>query len=410
MLSKLGFSRVLLLQGPMGPFFARLARELRALGVDVHKINLNAGDGFYYPSGTAYRGDLVGWPGFLESYLREKRIDGVLLFGDGRPYHRAAIEVARALGIEVYVFEEGYLRPDWITLERQGVNGYSTLPRDPAFYAQVDDTLPRERPIPVGKTFRYGAWHSTIYSLAMTLGFFLYPDYVHHRPLNAWAETYRWLRGGVRKLWFKWKERNLLATLTRDHSKRFFLVALQVHCDYQLWHSKFRSVEEFIEHVVSSFAAHAPKENLLVIKHHPMDRPYRDYSAFMQELRVRYQLGSRLVYVHDLHLPTLLKHALGSVMINSTVGIQSLHVGTPVKVLGAAVYDMPGLTYQGPLDAFWSDQGTVDEQLYRRFRAYLLRTNQNNGNFYKRLPSVRTPTGVRWLSVLLIGLLRIGAS
>ena len=58
-------------------------------------------------------------------------IDLVFLFGDCRPIHRAAHDVATAMGIDVGVFEEGYLRPDFITLERHGVNGNSLRRYDP---------------------------------------------------------------------------------------------------------------------------------------------------------------------------------------------------------------------------------------------------------------------------------------
>ena len=36
-----GFKRLLMLQGPVGPFFWLLARRLRRQGVAVHKVNLN---------------------------------------------------------------------------------------------------------------------------------------------------------------------------------------------------------------------------------------------------------------------------------------------------------------------------------------------------------------------------------
>ena len=36
--------RVLLLQGPVGPFFALLAQDLREAGAEVFKVNFNAGD------------------------------------------------------------------------------------------------------------------------------------------------------------------------------------------------------------------------------------------------------------------------------------------------------------------------------------------------------------------------------
>ena len=36
--------RVLLLQGPVGPFFSNLAHDLRHAGAEVLKVNFNAGD------------------------------------------------------------------------------------------------------------------------------------------------------------------------------------------------------------------------------------------------------------------------------------------------------------------------------------------------------------------------------
>jgi capsule polysaccharide modification protein KpsS len=107
-------------------------------------------------------------------------------------------------------------------------------------------------------------------------------------------------------------------------------------------------------------------------------------------------LSDRVIYVHDLHLPTLLRGAAGAVMINSTVGLQAISYGTPVKVLGAAVYDIAGLTFQGALADFWRAPGSVDDQLYRAFRSYLLYINQANGSFAKRLAGVRSATGIRW--------------
>lgn len=50
------------------------------------------------------------------------------VFGDWRPLHREAVLLARVRGIRVWAYEEGYLRPDYITMEQGGVNGLSSLP------------------------------------------------------------------------------------------------------------------------------------------------------------------------------------------------------------------------------------------------------------------------------------------
>ena len=42
----------------------------------------------------------------------------------------AALEADRAHPLRVWVLENGYFRPDWITVEENGVNASSGLPRD----------------------------------------------------------------------------------------------------------------------------------------------------------------------------------------------------------------------------------------------------------------------------------------
>ena len=42
--------RVLLLQGPIGPFFRNLGDDLIQAGATVHKINFNGGDWLFYPT------------------------------------------------------------------------------------------------------------------------------------------------------------------------------------------------------------------------------------------------------------------------------------------------------------------------------------------------------------------------
>ncbi|HXV21384.1 MAG TPA: hypothetical protein VD811_10410, partial [Desulfuromonadales bacterium] len=195
------------------------------------------------------------------------------------------------------------------------------------------------------------------------------------------------------------KERGLTARLTGPLSRRFFLVPLQVHQDAQIHvHSAFDSVAHFISEVVESFAEHAAPREVLVIKHHPMDRGYFDYTSLIRKLTARHGLQGRCFYIHDQHLPTLLRHARGVVVVNSTVGLSALFHRAPVKVCGEAMYDMQGLTFQGPLDRFWRAALTSrpNRRLFENFRRYLVQHSQLNGSFYKRLPNSAPATGMRW--------------
>jgi len=390
----------LLLQGPVGPFFRRFADELGQRGVAVTKVNFNAGDAAFFRPGRgadviAYKGTRDRWPETFRRIVAERGIDAIFLFGDCRPMHVAARAIGEELGLAVWVFEEGYLRPDYVTCERWGVNGNSRLPKDPDFYRRMTASLPPPAdPHPVGNAFYHHAMWTIMHSLGLTFGFWLYPRYRHHRNANTFVQTYCWARGLIRKSRYKVRERGILERLVREADRRYWVLPLQVHCDSQLSHSDYPSMEAFIEDVVGRFVAHAPATDLLVVKHHPHDTPYRDYTRYLRELAARYGISDRLIYVHDLHLPTLLKHARGVITMNSTVGTSALHHRIPVKVMGRAVYDIPGLTFQGTLEEFFHAPGTVDGDLYDRFARWLRATNQINGNFYRRIAALGTVSGL----------------
>lgn len=390
--------RVLLLQGPLGPFFSLIDRDLRGAGAQVWKINFNGGDWLFSPAGSiAFRGKSEEWPAFFERFLVEHQIDMVLLFGDCRHMHMVAHKIAAARGVEIGVFEEGYVRPNYITLERFGVNGHSLIPRIASFYRSIQ---PLEVPAP--HEVPYPFWHTMtwaiLYYLASVMLSAVFPHYRHHRPLSL-AEGWPWLKSVWRKAYYRVKERHVQQQLAGSHSGRFFLVPLQVHNDAQVHvHSEFDSVEAFIEHVIVSFSRHGPGDALLVIKHHPMDRGYHDRTRLISVLARQYGIEGRVRYIHDQHLPTLLEHARGVVVLNSTVGLSALHHGTPLKVCGTALYDMEGLTFQNRLDDFWAQAqaASVDRDLFDRFQRYLVKNTQLNGSFYRRLDIPGSSAGLVW--------------
>lgn len=387
-LEQLGNARhVLLLQGPMGRFFGQLADGLREAGLQVSKINFCAGDDLFFPQAVSYTGTLTAWSQWLEQWLREHDVDAILLFGDMRAYHRMAQLVARQHGIPVFVFEEGYLRPHWITFERGGVNGHSMLCRKDRSFHQEPPAQPEleqaDGQEPVQDAFCYRAAVAALYYLACWFLSSRYPYYQHHREIS-WSELGRWMRGGLRKIWYAWRERHIMALLSKHWAGRAFLLPLQVHNDSQLWVHGGAGMEDYIRQVIASFARSALPDQALVIKHHPMDRAYRDYSALIRREMQQYRLHNRLFYIHDLHLPTLLRLTRAVVTVNSTVGMTALEYGLPVMTLGRSIYDMDGLTHQGTLDSFWRIPTAVDTDLFRRFRGWLVATCQLRGSVYAR--------------------------
>ena len=392
--------RVLLLQGPVGPFFKRFSQDLKQLNSIIHKINFNGGDDFFYPNGVRYTGKESDLEKFLKKYTQDHQIDMMVMFGDCRPIHVIAKKVAQQNQIEVFVFEEGYLRPNHITLESQGVNGYSPLPKDARDYllSHLQEDIAESKVMNVGSTFWYATLWAIIYYVASNMQQSRYPHYKHHRPLTI-KEALPWIRGTIRKWRFKLKERGIEKKLTQSMSDQYFLVPLQVHNDFQVTeHSNFGTVEHFINTTLLSFAQYAPKDTSLVLKQHPFDRGYNDYTQLIKNLAESLGILERVIYIHDQYLPHLIEHARGVIVINSTVGLSAVSQLRPVKVCGEAIYNIPYLTAQVSLDEFWEKAQDLhpDEAHVHQYIHYLSKHTQHNGSFYRRIKNCQHSTGVMW--------------
>lgn len=382
---------ILFLQGPIGPFFKNLDLRFRSKGARTFKITLNTADWLFSNKDNTYpfKGRRDEWIPFIEAFLKEKKIDKIFLFGDCRFYQSHAIAVSIKLGIDVFVFEEGYIRPDFVTMERYGVNNFSKISRDPEFYASLeDDYLETPAVLPSQPKYRRMAFAAIFYYLASHLCTLCYPRYIHHREPSAVKEFFWWWKNMFSKAKYKLTEKGLLGRLTGELSKKYYFVPLQTYNDFQLTeHSDFDTIEDFITEVLHSYAKYAPKETSLVIKHHPADRGRKNYEAFISALSNELGISDRVIIMHDVHLPSCLKNAIGTVTINSTVGISSLFHKIPTLTLGDAIYNIKGLTSQGmPLDEFWGNYEVPDNELFLKFRNYLVQTTQLNGSFYGRFP------------------------
>ncbi|EIL9259299.1 capsule biosynthesis protein [Campylobacter coli] len=373
---------VLLLQGPVGTFFHRLAIKMKKNKAKVLKLNFNGGDFLFYPSGKRCKCDEKDLENFYESFFKEKKIDAIVMYNDCRLIHAKAIKVAKGLGIGIWIFEEGYLRPYCITFEKDGVNANSSLPRDKNFYLSCN-ILTKEsiKEIPGG--FKFMAFSAFLYWLFSFLLAPFFNNKLHHRTLFPFEFLF-WFRSLYRKYLYKFTEKKLNQKIY-SLEKKYFLAILQVYNDTQIKHHYKKSIEEFIEELILSFANHARAKSYLIFKHHPMDRGYRNYSKLINGLSQKYHVEGRIFYIHDTYLPTLLKNALGCITINSTVGLSAILEGCPTKVCGNAFYNFEGLAYPKKLQFFWREAHAYkpNPRLVINFKNYLLNTNQFNGNFYK---------------------------
>ncbi|MGP4973535.1 capsule biosynthesis protein [Psychrobacter alimentarius] len=376
---------VLLLQGKMGGFFNRFSTFLQTQDIKVSKINFNAGDAFFYhhPNTYEYTDTLAQFSAWLQAFIEKHDIDAVVCFGDCRPHHTQAGCVSEQLGISFFVFEEGYLRPDYITLQEYGINGYSRLnTADIKALKKAND-----HPLYTHNRFYRLSIAAIVYYIVAWIYKSRYPHYSHYRGMTAWQEAIAWLKAPWRKLRGYFPDKKLQSMLTTQESDNYFLISLQVHNDSQITHhSDYRDVVQFIDESIASFSKHADQQQLLVFKHHPLDRGHRDYRELVSSLSERYQVANRVFYGCDMHLPTLMKHSIGMVTINSTTGLQSVYHKKPTKVMGRAIYDTPKLIDQKALKDFWKRPESPDNEFYLRFREYLIEQTQLNGAFYGRSP------------------------
>ncbi|MGA0533052.1 capsule biosynthesis protein [Hansschlegelia sp. KR7-227] len=375
----------LFLQGLASPFFRRLGRSLKRKGYGVERINLNFGDRLFWniPGSVAYRGRFEDWRGFLSNFMDERGVTDLVLFGDGRPYHRVAIATAQLRGVGVHVFEEGYFRPNWITMEAGGVNGFSSLPRDPETIRRLAAELGEpERPRPIHGDMKTRSLWDIVYNSANTFFPYLYPHYRRYRPHHPFVEYAGWIGRIIRGKAEARRTAAVESALKADKAP-YFLLPLQLDSDYQIrLHSPFSAMSEVVDFVARSFAAHAPADAKLIVKLHPLDNGLVNRRRQTHVTAERTGLRQRLQYIDGGQGPALIDGAAGVIVVNSTMGTLAIERGRPTIAIGQAIYDLPGLTHQGTLESFWTAPTPPDRSFVAAFRRVVAHRTQLNGGFY----------------------------
>lgn len=362
----------LFLQGPPGPLFRRLGQAMAERGVVVHRINISGGDFRDWPDGAVdFRGRYSEWPAFIDRYLRQHQVTDILLFGDCRPYHVSARGIAELRNVRTHVLEEGYLRPDWMTLEREGVNARSTLGRDKQrFLADAKRLRPEPQLPPITASFRRRARDSYWYYHSVVVGRLRYPHYRSHRVTPAILEGLGWLWKFVAE---KHRARRAARILQRLANQPKFVLPLQLSTDYQIrTHSLFPDMQSAAAYAIESFAVNAPAEVHLLLKAHPLDPSFFGWTTFARRIARRLRVEDRIHFVDGGDLDDILEDARGLVCVNSTSATLALARGIPVCTIGEALYDMPGLTHQEHLDTFWANPTPPEPGLYPAFRRVLV--------------------------------------
>jgi len=362
----------LFLQGPPGPLFRRLGAAIESLGYPVYRVNLSGGDLRDWPDAAVnFRSRFSKWPVFFDKFLREHRITDLVLFGDCRPYHVSAHGIASLRNVRTHVLEEGYLRPNWMTLEREGVNARSTLSRDKYWFLdQAGKLSPEPQFPPITASFRRRARDAYWHYHSVVTGRLRFPYYRSHRLGSIVAEGLGWIWRFARR---RQRERKAADVLERLAGQPLFLFPLQLTKDYQIRaHSSFPSMESAATYVVESFAAHAPADTHLLLKAHPLDCSFTDWDRFVRSRAREHGLNGRLHFVDGGYLDDMVARSRGLVCVNSTSATLALAQGKPVCTIGEAIYDLEGLTHQRHLDTFWNDPTPPEPGLYEAFRRVLV--------------------------------------
>jgi capsular polysaccharide export protein len=382
--------RFLMVSAPFGPFGVALAEALEAKGAEVRRMIFSAGDAFDWrrPGGIPFRASAEAWrvqaPSLLKDYT------DIVIFGEGGAYNRAVLDLGDVLPARIWVLENGYFRPDWITVERNGVNGSSRLPRSREGYlAGPTEASPARS---VGRILPHHVANISLHHLAQMVGAPMFPRHANHYTVSPWRQCL----GHVRRylaLTFSGSAEGAVDLLIQRGP--FFIACLQREGDAQLLrYSRYADNTAFLAEVMRSFAASAPANVRLVVKNHPLDPGIIDLKGVTRRLAATHGLLDRVDFIDGGNLARLCRASRGMVVNNSSAALSALGFQTPVKVMGDAFFDFAGLTHQGVLDGFWTSPEGPDMDLFARFRAHVIDRTQVNGNYHEPNALKSTAAGV----------------
>ena len=183
-------------------FWRELAVAFEAAGVKAHHINFSFGDWIYWRKSGArnFNKPLSAWSEYLGDFIIRENITDILYYADQLPYHRIAADVAKRFGVKCHAVENGYLRPDWITLERGGMGRHSHFPDDPEQIAKIASQVgPADTVLRYTHKFWHEATNEVVYNLAAYLGRLIFPRYQADKYYDPLFEYIMWLRRMFRR-------------------------------------------------------------------------------------------------------------------------------------------------------------------------------------------------------------------
>lgn len=318
---------ILFLQGPPSDFPRVVADELEARGHRTLRVNLSLSDWLLWHDHrcTSFRGRLNAWPDYIRAFMRDNGVTDLVYYQDRFPYHSAALEVARDLGVTTVAYENGYLRPDWITVEREGMSVRSLFPEDPEAIRKAAAPL---SDVPMEVRYPHPFWleatHEVLFHLVNAFDFLFFPRFNQDKYYHP---VFEYLSTIPRLLLARRRDRhaNILISDLIESGAPYFVFPLQLQSDYQLrYNAQYPHLANALELVVASFARNAHASARLVVKVHPMDQGIEPWRRIVKKLARKYDVKRRVYLVDGGQLVTLLQHTAGALMVNSTTGLHAV--------------------------------------------------------------------------------------
>ena len=382
--------KVILLQGPVGPFFNRLQSGLLNSNIECTRILFNAGDSFFCSnkrSAINFKGNLEKWSSWFRKYIKNNKPFVVILFGSDRPIHSIARNICKENEILALCLEEGYFRPGFVSLEMGGNNANSPLagliPNINEEVKEVDLKSSYLRH-DLKNSFRNKCWYGFLYYTWRELFSFGEQRKLFHNQMNLFSQAYCWSKNFISWILMRKRDHDLFQKLSNTH---YHMVVLQLDSDMQ---SRFQSngwkKSDLINEAIMSFASFGSPEGYLIFKVHPLERGHYKHKKTIHRIAKNFGIEDRVLVIETGMIGQWIKHSKGIITINSTSGLSAIYHGVPILLLGNAIYQHHQLVNclrdVESINEFWSAQVKANQDQRMRYLYWVKEKACSVGDFY----------------------------
>ncbi|MGD8912252.1 MAG: hypothetical protein PVJ68_05865 [Candidatus Thiodiazotropha sp.] len=389
--------KILLLQGPIGPFFKHLQSSFEAECFEVKRVLFHSADALFAHRRNTIRfsGDIRSWENWLRTELRYNKPDAIVLFGSSRPAHKIAQKLALEFCIKIVALEEGYLRSGFITCEADGNNQHS-----PLCAWEAAPSLPTTKePLGIPSSFiTMCAWGAAYYLWRELMEQTDEKDLYHRHTNGALTESIVWTTHIIRKITARLLEKRTIAKLLQDRTNGYILVPLQTPSDAQIrTASRGWNNEKLAEETIKALKKSSARETV-VFKTHPLDEKSHVLAKFIRKLAQAHDLCNQVIVLRSGKIGELTKQSSGMIVINSTSAFSALHQHIPVLVLGDAIFRHNAIVTIGEntrsITKFLSKRSSKDASDISAFFAAVKANALLPGDFYALKTQKLTATNV----------------